>query len=64
MKKGISLPRSIEFAHKRIIKLEEENTLLSDTLHNLSNETQIALMEKDRYRVEMCAKCRMKMAGI
>ena len=58
MRKGISLPRTRELCHKRITKLEEENKLLSDTLHKLANEAQEALMEKDNERMEMCKKCK------
>ena len=58
MRKGKGLPRTVEFCHKRIIKLEDENETLSDALHKLANEAQVALMEKDRLRADMCKKCR------
>ena len=57
MKKGVSLPSSIEFCHKRILHLEETLEAASEAMNKLQNEAQEALTEKDRLRAEMCKKC-------
>ena len=58
MKTGISLPSSMEFCHKRIIKLEKEKRDAVDLAHRLANDYTAALTKKDLEILTMCQKCR------
>lgn len=57
MKKGISLPRSIEFCHKRIKKLEEELVNEKDGREVDNHASALALAWKDKEMLVMCRHC-------
>jgi hypothetical protein len=50
-------PRTKELCWKLIEKLENDNDLLSDAVHKISNEAQAALIEKDRQLLNKCKTC-------
>ena len=58
MKTGISLPKTVEFCHKRIKHLEETNEAMSDSMNTLQGKLQDFLQQRDRERTQLCHKCR------